>query len=400
MQDTTALSTAALKQYSRLISLSVLSTALVLSGCSNSEEPSIETAPPKAIKYFTVGEEFGGSVRRVTGVVEPSDRTDLSFRVGGKVANVLVKQGDLVTVGQVLAELDPKDYRTALNSAQAQLNQARAEQQNTAAELKRNRQLLVKSLVSQSSFDNLEATAKSALSKVTIAEESVNEAQRKLERTKLKAPFAGIIDNKEIEAFQSIDSGKTVFELQGDTGFKVKVPVPETMMPFIEYGQIVSASFPGLPSQNDISGQISSIGSRVEAGSSFPVKIQLTGDIQNIRAGMTSNVTFSFKRSANSGPVYMIPISAITGTTGTTGSNDAGRYDAEGGDSTDAAVLIFNSVTSTLENRSIQLGDIRDNNVEVISGIKKDEIIAAAGLPFLFDGQKVTLWEPQWRSKK
>lgn len=397
MQDTTTFSSAALKQYSRLISLSVLSTILVLSGCSSSEEPTIETAPPKAIKYFTVGEEFGGSVRRVTGVVEPSDRTNLSFRVGGKVANVLVKQGDLVTVGQVLAELDPKDYRTALNSAQAQLNQARAEQQNTAAELKRNRQLLVKQLVSQSSFDSLEATAKSALSKVTIAEENVNEAQRKLDRTKLKAPFAGIIDNKEVEAFQSIESGKTVFELQGDTGFKVKVPVPETMMPFIEYGQVVSASFPGLPNQNNITGQISSIGSRVEAGSSFPVKVQLTGNIQNIRAGMTSNVTFSFKRSASSEPVYMIPISAITGTTG---SNDAGRYDAEGGDSTDAAVLIFNKATNTLENRSIQLGDIRDNNVEVISGIKKDEIIAAAGLPFLFDGQQVTLWEPQWRSKK
>lgn len=358
----------------------------LIAGCSEKPQTQLET-PPKAIKYFSVGEESSGSVRKITGIVEPSDKTELSFRVEGKAAQVLVKQGDLVSKDQVLAELDPKDYRTALSSAQAQLNQARAEQQNSSAELKRNQQLFSRKLVAQATIDKLQAASDTANSRVKVAQDQVKDANRRLERTKLRAPFAGTINNRSLEPFQSVKSGNTVFELQGDTGFKIKVPAAESMMPYIEYGQVVKANFPAMPGAS-LEGQVSSIGSQVEAGSSFPVKVQLLGDTSSIRAGMTANVTFSFRPQDQDKPIYMIPISALSESNSNKGNN---RF---------ASVLIFNPESSRLEKREVELGDLRDNSVEVLNGLNKDDKIAAAGLPFLFAGQEVTLWEPQWRQEQ
>ncbi|GAA6151757.1 efflux RND transporter periplasmic adaptor subunit [Pseudoteredinibacter isoporae] len=355
-------------------------------GCSEKVDRQ-EPVPPKAIKYFSVGEESSGSVRKVTGIVEPSDKTDLSFRVDGKVSNVLVKQGDLVSKDQVLAELDPKDYRTSLSSAQAQLNQARAEQQNSTAELKRNMQLFAKRLVAQATIDKLQAAADSANSQVKVAEDRVQDARRKLERTKLRAPFAGTINTRTLEPFQSVQSGSTVFQLQGDTGFKIKVPAAESMMPYIEYGQLVSADFPAVQGLN-LEGQVSSIGSQVEAGSSFPVKIQLDGDTTAIRAGMTANVTFSFRPESQDAPIYMIPVAALS------------ESNIHKDDNRFAGVLLFNPTTSKLEKREVELGDLRDNSVEVLNGLQQGDKIASAGLPFLFAGQEVTLWEPEWRQEQ
>lgn len=359
---------------------------LLITGCT--EKPQTQQAtPPKAIKYFSVGEESSGSVRKITGIVEPSDKTELSFRVDGKVAKVLVKQGDLVSKDQILAELDPKDYRTALSSAQAQLNQARAEQQNSTAELKRNQQLFSRKLVAQATIDKLKATSDAANSQVKVAQDQVQDANRRLERTKLRAPFAGTINNRSLEPFQSVKSGNTVFELQGDTGFKIKVPAAESMMPYIEFGQVVNADFPAIPDAT-LEGQVSSIGSQVEAGSSFPVKVQLIGDTSSVRAGMTANVTFSFRAQNQEQAIYMIPISALS------------QSNTNKGNSRFAGVLVFNPDDSRLVKREIELGDLRDNSVEVLSGLNKGEKIAAAGLPFLFAGQEVTLWEPQWRQEQ
>ncbi|MCV6625430.1 MAG: efflux RND transporter periplasmic adaptor subunit [Cellvibrionaceae bacterium] len=356
----------------------------LLIACSSGEPEQHSPPPPKSIKYYTIGEHFGGSVRRITGLVEPADQTQLSFRVGGKVAKVLVKQGDLVSKDQLLAELDAKDYRTALSSAQAQLNQARANQQNADTELNRNRQLQQKQLVSAAILDKLQTAADNADSQVKLALDQVEDANRKLRRTKLRSPFSGAISERKLEPFQSVKAGVGVFELQGDTGFKIKVPVAESMMPFIEFGQQVEVDFPGIEALT-LPGHISSIGARIEAGSSFPVKVQLSGDTQSVRAGMTANVTFLLGQGKQRQASYMIPLTALSG-------GDADDIKARR-----AAVLVYSPETQRLSRRELKLGELRDNNVEVIEGLQAGEIIAAAGLPFLHHGQAVTLWQPQWQ---
>lgn len=370
----------------RLFRTLIIVSLLGLAACSGDKAETQAPPPVKAVKYFTVGETSTGSIRRVTGVVEPTDKSELSFQVGGKVAKVLVKQGDLVSKDQVLAELDAKDYKTALTSAQAQLRQARAQMQKAQADYDRNQLLLNKKLVSQATVDDLATALKANRSQVTIAESQLSDATRKLARTKLTSPYAGIIASRTLESFQQIDPGKKVFEIQGDTGFEVKVPVPESMMPSLEYGQVVSASFPGLDNL-ELEAQVASIGSRVEAGSSFPVKVQLRGDTSNIRNGMTSNVTFSFARQGLKQNVYLIPIAALI----TSGNADI---------ATDtAAVLVFQKDSSLLKKVTVKLSDIRRNKIEVLEGLTEGDIIVSAGVPFLHSGQKVTLWQPHWQER-
>ena len=99
-------------------------TTIALTGCKEPEA----TAPPvtPSVKFEEVGATSGNRIRQISGVLESSNRSELSFQVSGQVEEVLVNLGDRVTQGQILASLSTKDYQLTLSSRQAKLRNARA----------------------------------------------------------------------------------------------------------------------------------------------------------------------------------------------------------------------------------------------------------------------------------
>ena len=95
--------------------------ALGLAACSEEEAP-LEKQKVHPVKLLSLSDEGGGVIQRYPGVVEASERSNLSFRIGGELRELKVQAGQEVEKGELIARLDDRDARSELNNARSSLN--------------------------------------------------------------------------------------------------------------------------------------------------------------------------------------------------------------------------------------------------------------------------------------
>ena len=118
---------------------------LLLSAC---KEENVQIKEPiRAVKTITITQDTKANSRSISGAVKSTDESALSFRVGGRVGSVDVKIGDRVEQGQVLASLEGKEYKLAVESAQAQLASAKSDLIEKTDSLRRQKNLKKKQLL-------------------------------------------------------------------------------------------------------------------------------------------------------------------------------------------------------------------------------------------------------------
>jgi len=315
-------------------------------------------------------------VRRLSGVVQPVEATNLSFQVGGKVESVQVKLGDVVKRGDVLAELDQRSFKLSQQSSKASLQQAEASLRESKNEFTRYSELVKQGQVSKSGFDNAKAAFESATSAVNLSKAQLDIRLKDLQDTILTAQYNGKITKRLIEPSLQISPGQNAFEIEGEGGLEIQVMVPETLIRDLSNGSRISIRYPVLPNQIG-TGMITEIGSRAETANAFPVTILIDSSLAGLRAGMTAEVDFTFEgvgRTGYKGDTFRLPISALGADTGQA-----------------AFVFVYDPATESITKRNIQTENIINNEVLVSSGLTKGEIVATAGITFLRDGQTVSL---------
>ncbi|MFT6332712.1 MAG: RND family efflux transporter MFP subunit [Lentimonas sp.] len=357
---------------------------IILFGCKdNSENETQEFV--RSVKTIEITKANQDKFRSISGVVIAADNSDLSFRVGGRITEVNVDAGDLVTKGQILAKLEQRDFDLALQSSKAQLSQAQANLAEKKDNLRRQTALRKKDFVSKADFEKAQAEYQVALSEVSVAESGLKNATDNMERTILKAPFSGKIAARNIEPYTEIVAGSTVFELESNDAFKVEARMPETLIRQVNYGDLTKVTLPTLKNI-EVGAVISRIASKTESGNAFPIEVTLDDNSHDIRPGMTANIYFNFGENAESS-IYLIPITAL----------DLRFFDKELGMLKDqAAIYLYDKESSTVKMNRVKIHDIRGNNLEVTEGLKEGDIVITAGVAFLQDGQKVKLWDPKY----
>ncbi|WP_178969014.1 efflux RND transporter periplasmic adaptor subunit [Neptunomonas phycophila] len=354
---------------------------LLVSACT--DQTVMVEDPVRAVKTLTVTESTKANSRQLAGTVVSANESELSFRVGGRVASVDVSTGDKISKGQLLATLEKKEYELAVQTAKAKLSSARAELTEKSDALKRQQNLKAKEFVAQASVDQAQAAFTAAKSNVDVAITDLENAQRDLANTVLIAPFDGSVVMRSIEPFVEVAAGSTVFEIQSQGVLKVEVLMPETLIRDISYGDTTSVRFPTLKDVV-VYGSISGVGSKAERGNAFPVKVELAQTSEDIRPGMTAQVTFNYGEAAEAS-IYLIPITAL----------DV-RIPVDNEASLDNEVPVFVLEDGVAQRRKLTLRDIRGNKLEVIDGLKPGDVVITAGVPFINDGQKVKAWEPTY----
>jgi len=187
---------------------------LLLSACT--EEAPLPPPLSRPVKTMLVGGVSAGDFRQFPGVVDAIQRADLSFRVQGKLKEILVKEGGMVKKDQLLASLDPTDYQIVLNDRKASYDTAKANYD-------RAKQLLKKEAISKVDHDKIRA-------EYFTAKANREAAEQDLEYTSLKATFPGYIAKRHVENFEEVRRKQTVFTLQDISELEIKIDVPETIM--------------------------------------------------------------------------------------------------------------------------------------------------------------------------
>ena len=168
---------------------SALLFACLLAACGKDAPP-----PAPAVPVVTVLPVQRSAVRldvELPGRTAPSLLAEVRARVDGIVQERRFDEGTDVRAGQVLYQIDPAPYRTALASAEAQLKRAQATLASSAAQLKRYKVLIVSNAVSKQDFDDAEAAQLQAAADVAAAEAAAANARINLGYTTVTAPIGG-----------------------------------------------------------------------------------------------------------------------------------------------------------------------------------------------------------------
>ncbi len=346
--------------------------ALLLVGCD--EEPPEQAERIRAIKPYYVVEPAGGDVRNYSGVVVAAVNSSLSFATGGTVLSVDVNQGDRVVQGQTLATLDPQQLEYSVEAAEAELAAAQAEFNRQGAELTRQRELYERGWVAQAAYQQALTVYESARSQLDLARSRLASAENSLSDAVLVAPFDGVISVRNIEPFLEVGQGQTVFEINAEDAYEVELSVPDAVVSRIAAGTPVAIDASVLPDCGCV-GHISEVGTSAATANAVPVVASVLSRPEGLLPGMAVDVSIVLA-DADAPQGYLAPLVAI----------------APGDDAAEGYVFKFDAAAGVVRRTPIRSGGgVSGNMITVAEGLSAGDIIAAAGVSFLRDGQQVSL---------
>ena len=291
--------------WSRSYSLVCMGLVLVLGGCG--EKPAVEPHRPRVAVQKVEPADFAASVT-LTGDVQARVHSDLSFRVGGKIISRSVDVGDHVKANQVLARLDPKDLQNNVDSANAEVQAARARVTQTAAAFVRQQKLLPKGYTSQSEYDSAEAALRSSQSALKAAEAQLANAREQLGYTALVADAAGVITERQAEVGQVVQATVPIFSLARDGDRDAVFNVYESLLLAPGEAQEITVSLLDNP-KIQAKGRVREVTPTVSAQSgTVQVKIAL----DSVPAGMDLGSAVSATGNVQGKPAVELPWSALT----------------------------------------------------------------------------------------
>ncbi|RWD63104.1 MAG: efflux RND transporter periplasmic adaptor subunit [Mesorhizobium sp.] len=309
---TSALPSSPLSPLSRSNTLLLLAcgAALLASGCQ--KQQAAEKKLPVMITTQTVALADYAPRTSLTGVIAARTLNNLSFRVGGRVAERLVDVGQHVDQGAVLARIDPQEQESDLRSAQADLDAAQAQLTQAAATYQRQKTLLSQGFTTRRDFDSADQTLKVAQGSVDAAQSALANAKENLSYTELKAGAAGVITARQVEAGQVVQAAQTVFTIAEDGDRDAVFNVHETLVARTPSGPAVTITLLSDPQIRAV-GKVREISPAVDpASGSIRVKV----GIPDTPAAMPLGAAVIGSASAKPVKAVLLPWQALTSNAG------------------------------------------------------------------------------------
>lgn len=346
---------------------------LILSSCGKVEK---EVKNPRGVVYQIIKSEKNSIVRDYSGVITSEAISNLSFRVSGTINNRVARLGDTVKKGDILATLDPAEYKVKYGQALADLNKSRALLVESKGNYKRAQALYLENSISKASYDQAIANFKSSESSVNALMESLKLAKLQLNYTILKAPSDGTIGAVKSEINESVTPSSTVFILNSLGQKYIEFNVSQSVIGDLKINQLVKITINSLNNLK-LTGGVSNIGTLSTGfGNTYPVKVKLNNSESNlIKIGMIGNVSLNIKESKKS--IIQVPVNCIL----TDSENNKFVY----------CVKDIKNKVGVAEKTVIKLGDVTSENVIVKKGLTLGEYIITKGGNHIFQGERVFL---------
>lgn len=332
--------------------------------CSCSEKKGDGVKAPTRVRTEVVGMSAANSQQKYVGIVEEHEATAVSFTGMGVVKRVLVNEGQVVSSGQLIAEMDDTQARNLLSGAEAQMNQA-----NDALER-------YKMLHDNGSLPEVQWVE--IQSKVAQAKSQYEVAKKNLGDCRLTAPVSGIIGKKLVGAGETALPSQAVVTILDISSVKVKVSIPEAEISGI------TALTPSTINVEAAQKQVN--GGRIEKGiqadaltHTYEIRINVQNGDRKLLPGMVANVLF-----AHLGTVPDVPQAAHEGQSPCAVPVTAVQKRADGS-------LFVWTVTkdSTAHRAAVTTGETQGNRITISSGIENGQRVVTEGYQKLSEGTKV-----------
>jgi RND family efflux transporter MFP subunit len=201
--------------------------AATIMGCDKPAPPSPQARP---VRVITVEHRAEGETISLTGQIRAKDEVSLAFRLQGRMLDRPANVGDVLTPGQVVARLDPKDQQDALRTAQANLSAVEAVLTQARLTFWRQQELLKNGWTPRANYDEAQQKLLTAQAAVDAAQAQVQIAQNQLSYTVLFADAAGAVTAKGAEPGEVVHACQMIVELARQGGRDAVFDVPEQLI--------------------------------------------------------------------------------------------------------------------------------------------------------------------------
>lgn len=176
------------------------------------------------------------------GAIESRLSAQVAAEVAGKIVRVHADEGQGVSAGQLLAEIEPRQYQLSREADLAEAGQLEAMLRNKQMELDRARKLVAERLIAAERVDSIEAELDALTQQLEGARARVAESERRVGKTRISAPVDSEIAERLIDVGDFVQAGTVVFDLLDIEHLRVKLPFPEYRAPMLRVGQKVRLS--------------------------------------------------------------------------------------------------------------------------------------------------------------
>ncbi|MCC0058685.1 MAG: efflux RND transporter periplasmic adaptor subunit [Hyphomicrobiaceae bacterium] len=344
-----------------------IALTLVLIGCDSQEE-AVETAP-RPVRTVTVDESRAGQTVELAGTVESQVEVDLAFRIGGRMTERLVRVGDTLEAGQVVARLDPSDEENGVRAAEASLASAEAVLSEARLDYDRQRHLFERQVVARVALERAEQVRKTAEAAVGTASAQLGIARRRLDDTELLADAPGVVVAVGPDAGEVVQPGQMIAELARDDGkdavfnvaaaLKDQGPADPEILVRLSQNPSVTAN-----------GRVREVSPRADTlTGTFRIRVGLIDPPPAMRLGSTVVGRATFGDTAG----IELPASALTQSDG------------------EPAVWVVDPEKKTVSLRQIGVERFSPSAVTVADGLEIGDIVVTAGVQALRPDQEVRL---------
>lgn len=234
-----------------------------------------------------------------TGTVEPIRTVEVKSKASGEILRLYVDVGDQVEPGALLAEIDPRDVRTDLNQAEADLQVAQARFENSEAQLQRAREMFAAGVITQQEMESTSLDFANASATRIRSQSTKDLAELRMQDVTIRSPLAGTVLVKNVEeggviqsASGSVSGGSTLFTMAALSQMQVRTNIDETDVGKIAAGMSATVTVEAFPDQT-FRGVVQKIEPQAVVQSNvtmFPVIITLDNRDGLLKPGMNAEV--------------------------------------------------------------------------------------------------------------
>jgi membrane fusion protein, multidrug efflux system len=391
-----------------------------------------ENTEPEAlqrpVKHMVLKKSLSTNVRVFPGMVNVAGETKLAFRVNGTLQKIDVRIGQRVKKDEIIAHIDPRDFKINLIRLQASLEEAKASLSamekgarqedinaltaqvnaghatfiNVQKQKSRYDKLIDSQFITKAQYDQVSADFETSRANYNVALQNLEKAKNgarpediqaakarikqlkanisaaefALKDTTLKAPFGGIINEKLAENYETISAGQPVVTILDYSSTDIKTAIPEEILVNRNAFTKITCTIDAYP-KAVFNADIKEIGLKTNtANQSFPLTVSLkNAEGIDIKAGMTASVKIEYSADTTQDlNGFFVP-------------NGAVFLDTEN------HLCAWKINIDTLKVSKVQIisHQLKGNKVFISSELQEDDLIVTAGAKFLIQNQKVTL---------
>lgn len=332
---------------------------LLAGGCSH-RGPAPATSAPRPVKITTAA-----AARTLesdfAGLATPDDAVTLAFKLAGQVQRVAVSQGERVERGALLAELDPRDVELQVAATRSAYEEARSVRER------------MQRLLSHEAVSRQEAEA--ADTRYAQARSTYENTLDLLGETRLKAPFAGVIERTYVDNFERVQAGQSIVRLVNPVTTTVQFTLPESALDALrDTATRFSVRFDNYRGVT-IPARLKDYAQTSSDASGFPVSLRLENpDPARWRISPGMSCTITMQRADPVTDAVSLPLTAICAPAeGGTWVWTVGRDDR-------------------VTRRAVRTGELFGRDRVVIdSGVMPGDRVVTAGVYRLTEGEKVRI---------